>query len=102
MAPEQWKTVGRAYGPFSLKFREFHNATHSLYQLYRRLYKCSEPLHHGLPITLRRTVVKIGGSLRLTVPPEIAEILRVKEGDEIEFASTNGDVVIRNAKHGSV
>lgn len=54
-----------------------------------------------MPITLRRTVVKIGGSLRLTVPPEIAEMLRVKEGDEIEFASTNGDVVIRKARHGS-
>ncbi len=93
--------MGGAYGPFSIKFREFHNATHAIYQLYRRLYKCSEPLHPAMPITLRRTVVKIGGSLRLTVPPEIAEMLRVKEGDEIEFASTNGDVVIRKARHGS-
>jgi len=51
-----------------------------------------------MPITLKRTIVKIGGSLRLTIPPEIAEILSVKAGDEVEFAATNGDVVIRKAK----
>jgi len=51
-----------------------------------------------MPITLRRTVVRIGNSLRLTVPPEIAEILRVKEGDEVEFDKTNGDVIVRKAK----
>jgi len=48
-----------------------------------------------MPITLRRTLVKIGGSLRLTIPPEIAQLLGVREGDGIEFASTNGDVIIR-------
>jgi len=52
-----------------------------------------------MPITLKRTLVKIGGSLRLTIPPEIAEMLKVAEGDEVEFSATNGDVVIRKAKH---
>ena len=51
-----------------------------------------------MPITLRRTLVKIGGSLRLTIPPEVAEILAVKEGDEVEFSATNGDVIIKKAK----
>jgi AbrB family looped-hinge helix DNA binding protein len=51
-----------------------------------------------MPITLRRKVVKIGGSLRLTVPPEIAQLLKIKEGDEIEFLSNNGDILIRKAK----
>jgi len=51
-----------------------------------------------MPITLKRTIVKIGGSLRLTIPPEIAEILKVEAGDEIEFAMTDGDVIIRKAK----
>ena len=41
--------------------------------------------------------MKIGGSLRLTVPPEIAEILKVREGDDVEFDKINGDVVIRKA-----
>jgi AbrB family looped-hinge helix DNA binding protein len=52
-----------------------------------------------MPITLKRTLVKIGGSLRLTIPPEIAEILKVAEGDEVEFCATNGDVVIRKVKY---
>jgi AbrB family looped-hinge helix DNA binding protein len=51
-----------------------------------------------MPIILKRTLVKIGGSLRLTVPPEVAETLGIVEGDEIEFAATNGDVVIRKSR----
>ena len=33
----------------------------------------------------------------MTVPSEIAEILKIKAGDEVEFAATNGDIVIRKA-----
>ncbi len=51
-----------------------------------------------VPITLKRTVVKIGGSLRLTLPKEIAEMMKVKTGDTVEFLATNGDVVIRKSK----
>jgi len=49
-------------------------------------------------ITLRRAVVKIGGSYRLTIPPEIMDMLGLKEGDEAEFDTLNGNVVIRKAK----
>ena len=51
-----------------------------------------------MPIVLRRIVVKIGGSLRLTIPPEIAEMLKVGERDEVEFSTTNGDVIIRKSR----
>jgi AbrB family looped-hinge helix DNA binding protein len=51
-----------------------------------------------MPITLKRTLVKIGGSLRLTIPPEIAEMLKVKAGDEIEFDATNGDIIMRRVR----
>jgi len=54
-----------------------------------------------MPIALRRTVVKIGGSLRLTIPPDIADMLKVQAGDEIEFTATNGDIIIRKSRtHG--
>ena len=43
--------------------------------------------------------MKIGNSLRLTIPPEIAEILKVRRGDEVEFGMDNGNVVLRKAKH---
>jgi len=48
-----------------------------------------------MPIALRRKVVRIGGSLRLTLPPEVAEILKIKAGDEVEYRATNGDIIIR-------
>jgi len=51
-----------------------------------------------MPIALRRTVVKIGGSLRLTIPPDIAHMLKVEAGDEIEFTATNSDIVIRKSR----
>jgi len=50
-----------------------------------------------MPIVLRRKAVRIGGSLRLTLPPEIAETLRIKAGDEVEYQATNGDIIIRKA-----
>ena len=30
--------------------------------------------------------------------PEIVELLKIAEGDTLEFATTNGDVVIRKGK----
>ena len=52
-----------------------------------------------MPITLKRTIVKIGNSQRLTIPPEIADILKVTTGDEVEFGTDNGNVILRKAKH---
>jgi len=34
---------------------------------------------------------------RLTIPPEVAT-LHVHESDEIEFSTSNGDVIIRKVK----
>jgi AbrB family looped-hinge helix DNA binding protein len=43
-------------------------------------------------------LVKIGGSLRLTIPPEVAELLHAHEGEEIEFSTSNGDIIIKKVK----
>jgi len=53
---------------------------------------------HAMPLALRRIVVKIGGSLRLTLPPEVADALKVKEGDAIEYVADNGNIIIRKGK----
>jgi len=50
-----------------------------------------------MPITIKRKVVKVGNSLRVTIPTEILEALRLKAGDTLEFAATNGDILIRKA-----
>ena len=51
-----------------------------------------------MPFALKRSLVKIGGSLRLTIPPEVAQFLGVKDGDQVEFDTNDSDVVIRKAK----
>ena len=51
-----------------------------------------------MPITLRRAIVKIGGSYRLTIPPEVMKMLGLKEGDEVEFDTLDKEVVIRKAR----
>jgi len=51
-----------------------------------------------MPITFRRKAVQIGGSLRLTLPPEIAEALNIKPGDEVEYTATNDTITIRKAR----
>ena len=34
----------------------------------------------------------------MTLPPEIAEALKIKAGDEMEYTATDGDIIIRKAK----
>jgi len=51
-----------------------------------------------MPIVLKRKVMRIGNSLRVAIPKEIVELLQLKQGDSIEFAATNGDIVIRKSK----
>jgi AbrB family looped-hinge helix DNA binding protein len=50
------------------------------------------------PITLTRKLVKIGDSLRVTVPPEIIAILKIKKGEMLEFAANDGEIIIRKAR----
>jgi AbrB family looped-hinge helix DNA binding protein len=49
-------------------------------------------------IVLKRKLMRIGNSLRVAIPMEIVELLDLRQGDSIEFASTNGDIIIRKAK----
>jgi len=51
-----------------------------------------------MPIVLKRKVMRIGNSLRVAIPKEVVELLQLKQGDSVEFAATNGDIVIRKSK----
>jgi len=51
-----------------------------------------------MPIVLKRKIVKIGNSLRVTMPTEICEQLRLNAGDTLEFTASNGDIIIRKGK----
>jgi AbrB family looped-hinge helix DNA binding protein len=51
-----------------------------------------------MPIVLKRRIVKIGNSLRVTIPTEICELLKLNPKDTLEFTATNGDIIIRKGK----
>ena len=42
--------------------------------------------------------MRIGNSLRLVIPKEIVELLQLKQGDSIEFAATNGHIIIPKSR----
>jgi AbrB family looped-hinge helix DNA binding protein len=48
-----------------------------------------------LPIELKVKVVKIGHSLRITVPKEVAEALGLQEGDVVSVGLSNARMVVR-------
>ena len=52
----------------------------------------------GMPITLRRKLVLVGNSVRVTVPPEILRLLEAKAGDTVEYLSHSREVCLRKVK----
>jgi AbrB family looped-hinge helix DNA binding protein len=51
-----------------------------------------------MPITLKRKVKEIGGSLATTIPKEIGELLGLQPGDFVEFLLDDHNVILRKAK----
>ena len=48
-----------------------------------------------MPIEFKMKVVKIGGSLRVTIPKEIAEALNIREGDILAVTTTNNEILMK-------
>jgi putative addiction module antidote len=48
-----------------------------------------------LPIEFKMKLVKIGNSLRVTIPKEIIEALSLKEGDTLGVTLSNSEILIR-------
>ncbi len=51
-----------------------------------------------MPLEFRVKLVKIGNSLRLTLPKPAAEGLKWKEGEEITLTVTDHEVVLTKSK----
>jgi putative addiction module antidote len=51
-----------------------------------------------LPIELKVKVVKIGNSLRITIPKEVAEALGLRQGDVVYVGLSKARMVVRKAK----
>ena len=48
-----------------------------------------------MPIMFEISVVKVGGSLRMTIPKEIADAMKIDKGDKLEVTMNNGQMVVK-------
>ena len=48
-----------------------------------------------MPLTIPVKVVKIGNSLRMTIPKPVAQALGIKEGDVLDVGLTNGSMMVK-------
>ena len=48
-----------------------------------------------MPITFKVKAVKIGNSIRMTIPKEIVEYLEIKEGDILLVSVTDKQIIVK-------
>lgn len=48
-----------------------------------------------MPIKFKIKVVKIGNSLRVTIPKEIVEAIKLKAGDLVNISLNNNQIIIQ-------
>lgn len=48
-----------------------------------------------MPIIFKIKVVRVGNSLRITIPKEVAEALDLKKGDTVSITLTNSEFVVK-------
>ena len=51
-----------------------------------------------MPVEFKIKVVKVGNSLRITIPKEIAEALNLKVGDLVGVSLDDDQIVVRKIK----
>lgn len=50
-----------------------------------------------MPVEFKISVVKVGNSLRMTIPKEIAQALDIDKGDIVLVSMTNGEMLVKKA-----
>ena len=53
-----------------------------------------------MPIEFEISVVKVGNSLRMTIPKQIAKAMKLVKGDTLLVSMTNSDMVVRKRERG--
>jgi len=48
-----------------------------------------------MPVEFKIKVVKVGNSLRITIPKEIAEAIKLKVGDVVGISLDNSRIIVR-------
>ena len=50
-----------------------------------------------MPLTIQVKIVKLGNSLRITIPKEVARTLNLKAGDILEIGVDNSHMTVKKA-----
>ena len=48
-----------------------------------------------MPIQFEMSVVKVGNSLRMTIPKEIVRSMNLEKGDTLLVGMNNGDMIVK-------
>jgi AbrB family looped-hinge helix DNA binding protein len=48
-----------------------------------------------MPIQFEMSVVKVGNSLRMTIPKEIVRAMNLEKGDKLLVGMNNGDMIVK-------
>ena len=51
-----------------------------------------------MPLTITVKVVKVGNSLRMTIPKEVARALEIKEGNTLEVGLDDHSMIVRKTE----
>ncbi len=51
-----------------------------------------------MPVEFKMKLVKVGNSLRVTIPAEICDALKLSEGDTLGLTLTDGEIRVRKVK----
>ena len=50
-----------------------------------------------MPLTIKVKVAKMGNSLRMTIPVDVARTLNIKDGDFVEVGVSNDHMIVKKA-----
>lgn len=59
-------------------------------------------IHTPMPFTPKVKLVKIGNSLRMTIPVEVIEAMNIKEGDTLTVDVQGDSIVVKKAQSPSL
>jgi AbrB family looped-hinge helix DNA binding protein len=51
-----------------------------------------------MPVKFKLSVMQVGSSLRITIPKEVAEYLKLKKGDMVDLWCDNQHVIVEKAQ----
>jgi AbrB family looped-hinge helix DNA binding protein len=49
----------------------------------------------NVPVPFKVKALKIGNSLRMTIPKQIADYLKISSGDELEITVQNHEMIVK-------